>query len=175
MIRCRSTPVRWGLLALVALLMSMGAPATHAVAGQEPLALAGCFNAGGMAGCDSVGVAAGTMSASAVLTLPVALTQLPGHAPGVGALSAVAVLGVFGTGIAFWIFYTLIGSYGAARASVVAYLAPGFSLAYGAALLSEPVTAGAAGGLALILAGSWTAAEGKPPWRRRRVMAPATG
>ncbi len=52
--------MRWGVLPLVALLMSMGAPATHAVAGQDPLALAGCFNAGGVSGCDSVGVAAGT-------------------------------------------------------------------------------------------------------------------
>ena len=50
MINCRNTTARWGWLALVALLMSTGAPVTHAAAGQEPLAMAGCFNAGGVAG-----------------------------------------------------------------------------------------------------------------------------
>jgi drug/metabolite transporter (DMT)-like permease len=127
-----------------------------------------------LAGRPSIGVAAGSMSMSAaILTIPAAFA-LPSHAPDLEGLGAILALGLGGTGIAFAIFYKLIADLGAAKSSVVAYLAPGFALAYGASLLDEPVTAGAIIGLGLILAGSWTAAEGKPPqWpRRRRVAVP---
>jgi hypothetical protein len=40
-------------------------------------------------------------------------------------------------------------------------------------LLDEAITAGAIGGLLLILAGSWLGAEGRLPWQRRRAPAPA--
>lgn len=124
-----------------------------------------------------IGLAAASMSTSAVILTPAALFFLPGHLPAADSAASILALGLLGTGVAFGLFYKLIAEVGAAKSSVVAYLAPGFSLAYGASLLSEPVTAGAAGGLALILAGSWTAAEGKPPWRMRRApaAAPATG
>lgn len=124
-----------------------------------------------------IGLAAASMTTGAVmLTIP-ALFYLPSEMPALDSAASIVALGTLGTGVAFGIFYRLIAEVGAAKSSVVAYLAPGFSLAYGASLLGEPVTLGAAGGLALILAGSWTAAEGKPPWqwRRRRaaVGAPA--
>jgi drug/metabolite transporter (DMT)-like permease len=121
----------------------------------------------------SVGVAGGSMAMSALLTAPFALLQLPDEAPTAGAAGAVLALGVLGTGFAFLIFYTLIAGVGASKASIVAYLAPGFALGYGALALDETVTAAAVGGLALILAGSWLAAEGRAPWRPRAVPAPA--
>jgi drug/metabolite transporter (DMT)-like permease len=120
-----------------------------------------------------IGLAAASMSTgAAMLTVP-ALFFLPSTVPPLDSAASIVALGVLGTGVAFGLFYKLIAEVGAAKSSVVAYLAPGFSLAYGASLLGEPVTVGAAGGLALILAGSWTAAEGKPPWQRRRRRAPA--
>jgi drug/metabolite transporter (DMT)-like permease len=124
-------------------------------------------------GVPSLGVAAGSMATSAVLVAPVALFQLPDAMPSLKALSAVVTLGALGTGIAFWIFYTLIAEVGAARAAVVAYLAPGFAVLYGALFLDEPVSGAAIGGLALILAGSWLAAEGRAPWRSRPVPVPS--
>jgi drug/metabolite transporter (DMT)-like permease len=123
-------------------------------------------------GVPSLGVAAGSMAASALLVAPVAALQLPDAMPSAKALGAVVTLGALGTGIAFWIFYTLIAEVGAARAAVVAYLAPGFAVAYGAVFLDEPVSGAAIGGLALILAGSWLAAEGRAPWRSRPVPVP---
>lgn len=124
------------------------------------------------AGAPPLGIAAGTMSVSAVLTTPVGLLQLPDAVPGLKALGSVIVLGVFGTGIAFWIFYTLISEVGASRASVVAYLAPGFAVGYGALFLDEGVSGAAAAGLLLILGGSWLAAEGRAPWAPKAVPAP---
>jgi drug/metabolite transporter (DMT)-like permease len=124
-------------------------------------------------GVPSLGVAAGSMATSALLVTPVAMLQLPADVPGFKAVAAVAVLGALGTGIAFWIFYTLIAEVGAARAAVVAYLAPGFAVLYGAVFLDEPVSGAAIAGLTLILAGSWLAAEGRAPWRSRPVPVPS--
>jgi drug/metabolite transporter (DMT)-like permease len=115
---------------------------------------------------DPVGTVTVTMLASAVMTAPLAVATAPDALPGAGPVAAVAALGVLGTGIAFVIFYTLIAGVGPARAALVAYIAPGFAVAYGVALLDESFTAGTAAGLVLILAGSWLAAEGaRLPWR----------
>jgi drug/metabolite transporter (DMT)-like permease len=126
-----------------------------------------------LAGRPSIGLAAGSMTMSALLlTIPAAFA-VPSQLPDAEGFGAILALGLGGTGVAFAIFYKLITDLGAAKASVVAYLAPGFALAYGAVLLDEPVGLGAALGLGLILAGSWTAAEGKPPsgWPRGRLRA----
>jgi drug/metabolite transporter (DMT)-like permease len=112
-----------------------------------------------------VGVGAATMLASAVLVAPPALATAPDALPGLGAAAAVTALGVGGTGVAFAIFYTLIGTVGPAKASLVAYIAPGFAVVYGVTLLEESFTAGTLAGLVLILGGSWLAAEGRLPRR----------
>jgi drug/metabolite transporter (DMT)-like permease len=125
-----------------------------------------------------IGVAAWVMVASTAWLLPAALASAPDSAPALGPVAAVATLGVVGTGIAFAIFYTLIARVGPARSFIVAYLAPGFAVVYGAVLLGEHVTVATVGGLALILAGSWLAVEGAPrsgfaiPWRRGEAAAP---
>lgn len=136
-------------------------------------------------GIAPLGMSAAVMVASALFLLPAALLTAPEEAPGLGPLAAVAVLGVLGTGIAFVIFYGLIASIGPARAFLVTYIAPGFAVVYGATLLSEEVTVATIAGLALILAGSWLAAEGRLPWQPRvaveegppamPVAEPATG
>ena len=123
-----------------------------------------------MAGVDPAAIVAATMSASALLTLPAALLTLPTSA-GADSLSALLALGVVGTGVAFLIFYELIGTLGPSKASLVAYLAPGFAVGYGVAVLGESVTAGTFAGLALILAGSYLAAGGNLPARRTPVTA----
>lgn len=112
-----------------------------------------------------LGVVAAVMAASAVLLAPFALATAPEAAPGLGPAAAVAVLGVVGTGIAFVIFYSLIARVGNARTMLVTYIAPGFAVVYGAVLLDERITLAAIAGLALILGGSWLAAEGRVPWR----------
>src|ERR671918_552990 len=120
-----------------------------------------------------IGVAAWVMVASTALLAPVAAATLPASAPGLGPVAAVAVLGVVGTGVAFAIFYDLIARVGPARAFVVTYLAPGFAVVYGATLLDETITVATIAGLALILAGSWLAREGRLPGRRPVEKAPA--
>lgn len=128
-------------------------------------------------GVPPVGVAAATIGLSAVATAPLFALSPPEAAPSPGTIAALLVLGAGGTGIAFLIFYTLIAEVGPARASIVAYLAPAFSLLYGVTLLDEPLTVAAVTGLTLILLGSWLGAEGRIPLSRSalsRSTAPAS-
>jgi drug/metabolite transporter (DMT)-like permease len=125
-----------------------------------------------MSSIEPIAVAASTMTLSAVLLIPAAALTAPDHMPALDSLGAIVALGLLGTGVAFAIFYRLIVDIGAHKSAVVAYLAPGFALGYGATLLGEPVTLGAVGGLLLILLGSYSAAQGRPPWRRGRRTAP---
>lgn len=119
-----------------------------------------------------VGIAASIMGLSALFLLPTVPFGAPSGAPQLGTVAAIVALGAGGTGIAFLIFYVLNAEIGPSRASVVAYIAPVFSVLYGVSLLGESFTVSTAAGLLLILAGSWLAAEGRAPWRRRaRVLA----
>lgn len=118
-------------------------------------------------GVPPIGIAAAVLGIGTVLSIPIALAAAPDEAPGIGALAAVFALGALGTGVAFAIFYGLISRVGPARAFVVTYLAPGFAVVYGAVLLDERVGVATVGGLLLILGGSWLAAEGRLPGRRR--------
>jgi drug/metabolite transporter (DMT)-like permease len=120
-----------------------------------------------------LGLVACVMTASALLLLPAALATFPSEAPGAGPLAAVAVLGVLGTGAAFVIFYALIGGVGPARTMLVSYIAPGFAVVYGAVLLGEEITAAIILGLALIVMGSWLAAEGRLPGAARELLGSA--
>lgn len=126
-----------------------------------------------MRGVPAVGVASATMAASALMLIPAAVATWPSQAPGAGPALAVLALGCGGTGLAFVIFYSLIADVGASRATLVTYLAPGFAVVYGVALLGERFTVATAAGLLLIVGGSWLAAEGRLPVARR--AAPARG
>jgi drug/metabolite transporter (DMT)-like permease len=136
-------------------------------------AVGGFFLKRRLSGLQPVGVGAATMLASALIAAPFGLASAPGSLPSLGSAAAVTALGVVGTGFAFWIFYTLIAEVGPAKASLVAYMAPGFAVIYGVTLLGESFSAATAAGLVLIVGGSWLAAEGRIPRRSRTTDAPA--
>jgi drug/metabolite transporter (DMT)-like permease len=115
-----------------------------------------------LASIPPLGMAAWVTVAATILLVPFAAATLPSQAPGLGPVAAVAALGVVGTGIAFAIFYELIGSVGPARTLIVTYLAPGFAVFYGAIFLDERITAATIGGLALILGGCYLASGSAP-------------
>ena len=121
-------------------------------------------------GVQPVGAVGATSAATALMVLPLAAFQVPDHAPGIDAIGALVALGVLGTGLAFVFFYSLVASEGPAKASLVAYVAPAFSVVYGVTLLDERFTVATAAGLVLIVGGSWIAAEGRLPWRRRMEL-----
>lgn len=122
-------------------------------------------------GAPPVGVAASTMLAATIVLLPFVPFTLPSHGLELQTVGALLALGAGGTGIAFAIYFTLITEIGPGRASLVAYIAPGFAVFYGVTLLGESLTLGAILGLILILAGSWVAAEGRWPGQARAIPA----
>jgi drug/metabolite transporter (DMT)-like permease len=124
-------------------------------------------------GLTSVTTSFVAIAVGAVLTLPAAVLTAPTAAPGLRAVLALAALGVVGTALAFVSFYKLIAETGAARASLVSYLAPGIALFYGALLLDEPVTPASIGGLVLILSGVALASRRTAVARRAEEAVPS--
>ncbi len=120
-----------------------------------------------------IGVAGAVMVASTLLLLPAAAFSLPEDGVALGPIASVVALGVLGTGVAFALFYELMTTVGPARTFVVTYLAPAFAVVYGATLLDEEITAATIAGMVLIVSGSYLAAEGRLPGRRRPVAEPA--
>jgi len=118
-----------------------------------------------------LGVAACVLLVSTIALLPVAALTAPDAAPGLGPVLAVVALGVMGTGIAFVIFYDLLGTVGPAKTFMVTYLAPGFAVIYGATFLDEAITAATIVGLVLIVVGCYLSAEGRLPARLERMRA----
>lgn len=79
---------------------------------------------------------------------------------------SLAILGVLGTGLAYIINYVLIRTEGPVGASVVTYLVPVASVAFGVAFLSEPVRLLSVLGMAVTMLGIWTSRQGSTKTRR---------
>jgi drug/metabolite transporter (DMT)-like permease len=69
-------------------------------------------------------------------------------------LAATAIIGVFGTGLAFVFMGSLVGSVGATRASFITYLMPVVALVLGVVFRSEAVSPIAVAGAVLVIAGA---------------------
>ncbi|AWS45706.1 DMT family transporter [Streptosporangium sp. 'caverna'] len=142
----------WSSLAL------LGAAASYAVAfaymgrklirkGSAPLALAAAQL-----------VAATGLSASALPaggTAPVDLNAK--------AVIAVAILGIFSTGITFYLNYRLIADEGATSAATVGYLLPIVSVALGAIVLGEELGLRVIAGMVVVLVGVGMTRQKRPP------------
>jgi drug/metabolite transporter (DMT)-like permease len=102
----------------------------------------------------SLEVVAVALGVSAIGYAPIALAQLPAAMPAATVISAVLVLGVVCTALAFLVFFQLIAEVGPVRSTVITYVNPAVAIAAGVAFLDEPFTFGTAAGFALILLGS---------------------
>jgi drug/metabolite transporter (DMT)-like permease len=132
--------VSWGAVAI------LGAAASYAVA----FAYMGRHLVGRGA---PVAMSAAQLAAAtglSALALPVS-----GTGPGVtaGALAAVVVLGVLGTGLTFYLNFRIIADEGATSAATVGYLLPVVSVALGAAVLGEELSARIVLGMVVVLLG----------------------
>lgn len=117
------------------------------------------FVQSGLPGVSGVAINAVAMVFTSVFYLPFVLTQWPTHSISSDAVWAVLALGVFSTGIAFAIFFSLLPIIGVARASLVTYLNTAFAVVLGVVILSEPLTIGIVLGLPLVLIGSYFASR----------------
>ncbi len=103
---------------------------------------------------------------AAVLLGPAALLHRPAHVPGIASSGAVVILGIACTAGAYLLYFKLIATVGATRASVVTYLNPAVATLLGVAVLGESMNVSVIAGLLLVLAGSWLSTGGRPPWQR---------
>ncbi|MFE6049584.1 DMT family transporter [Kitasatospora sp. NPDC056446] len=134
--------VGWGVAALLAAALSYAAAfaymAGHLIGRRTaPLALS----------------AAQLLAATGLSTLALPAGTAPPSGPTVTAVAAVAVLGVFGTGVTFHLNSRLIADEGPTAAATVGYLLPVVSVALGAVVLGERVGPRVIAGMALVLVG----------------------
>jgi drug/metabolite transporter (DMT)-like permease len=69
------------------------------------------------------------------------------------AIFAVVWLGILGSGLAYLVFFRLLGRWGATRTSLVAYLLPVYGIILGASVLREPIDGRVLLGTGLIVGG----------------------
>jgi len=111
-------------------------------------------------GVNPLAVAFGSqVSASAVLLVPALLLWPEPDSLGQGVLPStlwvsVLALGTVCTGLAYLLFFRLIGSLGATRAVSVTFVIPVFGLGWGAWLLNETIDAWTLAGAAVIVLGT---------------------
>lgn len=101
-----------------------------------------------------LGVITVSLLVTALIYLPIGLSQLPGEMPSAKVVWSVVGLAVVCTAVAFVVFFELIAEVGPSRATVITYLNPAVALLLGVAILDESFTVATAVGFALILAGS---------------------
>ncbi len=94
-----------------------------------------------------------------IWVLPFGLLSLPNAEFETVPTLAALVLGVVGTGLAYWIMSNLVGRVGAVRASFITYLIPVVSLVLGVALRDDQVTALAIAGSVLTIGGAFIASR----------------
>jgi len=99
-------------------------------------------------------IAAGSQAAATLVLAPFALMAWPTVTPSMPAWGAVLVLGLACTGLAFILYFRLIGNVGPSRAITVTFLIPAFGMLFGAIFLGEPVTARMIAGGLVVLAGT---------------------
>jgi drug/metabolite transporter (DMT)-like permease len=98
--------------------------------------------------------AAGSLIASTLLLLPLAIANWPSVAPSLKSWLCVIALGIFCTGIAMFYHFRLIARIGPAKAVTVTYLLPVFGMLWGLIFLHEPITASMITACVVILAGT---------------------
>ena len=110
-----------------------------------------------------------------MMAIPAVLLEQPWErGVSLEALLAVAWLGCFGSGLAFLLFFRLLGRWGATRTSLVAYVLPIWGIALGAIFLQEPIDAALLIGTALVIAGIALVNMRRSAfhWARRRTARP---
>lgn len=114
-----------------------------------------------LADVPATAVASGTLLCSAIMVLPVSLLTWPSTPVPAASWASAVLLGALCTGMAYGLYFRLIGRVGASRATTVTYLVPLFGVAWAWLFLGEPVTPTMAVSGALIL-GSVIVSQRKP-------------
>ncbi|HAS10015.1 MAG TPA: EamA/RhaT family transporter [Acidimicrobiaceae bacterium] len=115
----------------------------------------------------SLAVMARMLALATVWTAPFGFWSIPGSSFELGPALSVAFIGAVGTGIAFVIMATLVGSVGSTRASMATYLIPVVAMVLGVLVRDDRVGVVAVVGVVLVVVGAYFAS------RPERAVPPA--
>lgn len=101
---------------------------------------AACYTTRYLKGVDPLAMAAGSVTAAALVLLPLAVYFWPATPVSAASWAAALSLAVLCTGLAYIIYYGLIDRVGASRSITVTFLVPLFGILWGAIFLHEPLT-----------------------------------
>lgn len=107
-----------------------------------------------LAGLPGLGISAAALTVNAVVYAPAATLTWPDRPVSTPAWTAVVVLGLVCSALAFGLFFALVAEVGPTRTTVITYLNPAVAVLAGVAVLDEPITLGLAVGCPLVLLGS---------------------
>lgn len=115
---------------------------------------AACYTTRYLKGVDPIALAAGAITASALVLLPFAVYAWPSTPISGAAWAAALALALLCTGLAYLIFYGLIDRVGASRSITVTFLVPLFGIFWGVLFLNEPVSPRMLAATAIVLFGT---------------------
>ena len=102
----------------------------------------------------SVTVMAQMLAWATLWTAPWGIVEMTRSSWSWSAFVAIAVAGIIGTGVAFVVMASLVGSVGSTRAAFTTYLIPVVALILGVQFRDDHVTGVAVAGVALVIAGA---------------------
>lgn len=129
-----------------AILACLGATLSYGIAAN--------FTKRFLTGVPALAIATGSQFFAALMLLPAAIAMWPEGEIASTAWTAVILLAIGSTALAYFLYFRLIGSVGPAKAIAVTFLIPAFGMFWGWAVLNEPVTASMLLGCAVILIGT---------------------
>jgi drug/metabolite transporter (DMT)-like permease len=158
----RTTGLVLGMLGVVLLVWDKLATGSGSVALAAAASLLAAFCYGlaavlakkKLAELDPIAVAGGSMSAAALVLLPLSFFLWPSTMPSLGAWSMAAILGVVCTAAAFVLYFRLIKAVGPSRAIAVTFLIPVFAVIFGAVFVDEHISASMIGGGLVVALGT---------------------
>ena len=115
---------------------------------------AACYTTRYLKGVDPLAMAAGSVTAAALLLLPLAVYTWPSSPVSAAAWGAALALALLCTGLAYILYYGLIDRVGASRSITVTFLVPLFGIFWGALILKEELSLRMLAGTAIVLLGT---------------------
>ncbi|NCF74397.1 MAG: EamA family transporter [Gammaproteobacteria bacterium] len=103
---------------------------------------------------NSLAIATGTMTAAAIILLPIAIYLWPSEPVSTRSWIAAIIMGVASTGIAYILYFRLIRNVGPVKAITVTYLIPAFAMLWGTIFIDEKVTSIMVVGCTIIFLGT---------------------
>ncbi|HUG56688.1 MAG TPA: DMT family transporter [Candidimonas sp.] len=120
-------------------------------------ACAACYTTKYLRGVDPIACATGSITASALLLLPMAIWAWPTTPISDVAWGSAIAVAILCTGIAYIIFFRLIARVGSSKAITVTFLVPLFGIFWGVTILNEALTMQVLLGASIVLIGTMLA------------------